>query len=136
MGSKMKEKVHSCSGCCYHGVLTEDFNLKHYISAHFNINVETGVLHMGMDMVDHIQNLWFWMVPGFHIIYSAHILTHKQKVRQQVIDENINISAYTSKRFVHNLAKSYEHIMKGKYDSGHKDITSRNDKDTDNNKTS
>eukprot|EP00957_Ditylum_brightwellii_P166717 12691245-Ditylum_brightwellii.AAC.1 len=29
----------------------EDFNLKHYISAHFIYNVQTGVPHTEMDMV-------------------------------------------------------------------------------------
>eukprot|EP00957_Ditylum_brightwellii_P175351 13348920-Ditylum_brightwellii.AAC.1 len=70
---------------------------------------KTSVAHMEMDM----------MVPGFHIIYLSHILIHRQKVRQLVIDGSINISACTLKRFFHNFAKLYEHIKEGNYDLGH-----------------
>ena len=104
----------------YNGVIKEDLQLKHYISAHLNINAETGIPHTELDLVytllgvprqskvtqicffiqiDGNRDVWFRMRSGFHILYSAHLLTHRQKVNSFILNGNVNISAYTPKRF-------------------------------------
>ena len=104
----------------YEGVMMEDLQLKHYISAHLNINTETGIPHTELDLVytllgvprqskvtqicffiqiDGNRDVWFRMRSGFHILYSAHLLTHRQKVNSFILNGNVNISAYTPKRF-------------------------------------
>ena len=50
------------------------------------------------------------MVPGFHILYSAHFLTHRQHCSTTVLDGNIDMSAYTPKHLFHNFAKTYQRL--------------------------
>ena len=109
-------------------------NFKHYISAHFNVNAKTKVAHTELDMVYTLlgvpnqtnettisfffqvtgqHNLWFNMNAGFNILYSAHLLTHRQQCPKLVEYGNINISAYTPKRLLHNFAMTYRQILKG-----------------------
>eukprot|EP00957_Ditylum_brightwellii_P046990 3567437-Ditylum_brightwellii.AAC.1 len=101
---------------------------KHYILAHFNISVETKVPHIELDTIYTLlgvpaqneattisffiqiagqQNLWFKLHPGFHILYSAHLLTHQQYYQKLVMDGNINIGAYTPKYLLHNFVVTY-----------------------------
>eukprot|EP00957_Ditylum_brightwellii_P177568 13525212-Ditylum_brightwellii.AAC.1 len=58
------------------------------------------------------RNLWFKMMSGFHILFSAHVLTHHQKCHNHVVDRNVNIGAYTSRNLFHNFAKTYERLTR------------------------
>eukprot|EP00957_Ditylum_brightwellii_P188986 14386892-Ditylum_brightwellii.AAC.1 len=54
------------------------------------------------------------MNAGFNILYSAHLITHQQHCPKLVEYGNINISAYTPKRLIHNFVMTYRGILTGK----------------------
>ena len=137
MDTEMHRIARRKYGLVTDGIKELGINFRHYISAHFNSNADTEVAHTELDMVYTLlgvpaqdkattiaffiqitgkKNFWFKMIPGFHILYSAHFLTHRQRCSKIVKDGNINISAYTPKRLFHNFAKTYERLTSEQVD--------------------